>query len=103
MITLVDRPPCTADTLQKLRAAFESAGSEIWAIVPEFNGRHGHPFLAGREMIEAFLKAPSTATARDVEHQHQNHISYFRVNDPHVTMNVNTPEDYTALLTSQTK
>jgi molybdenum cofactor cytidylyltransferase len=103
MITLVDRPACTADTLQRLRTAFESAGSEIWAIVPEFNGRHGHPFLAGREMIEAFLKAPSTATARDVEHQHQNHISYFRVDDPHVTMNVNTLEDYAALLTSQTK
>jgi CTP:molybdopterin cytidylyltransferase MocA len=71
--------------------------------VPEFNGRHGHPFLAGREMIEAFLMAPATATAREVEHQYLNHISYVRVDDPHVSMNVNTPEDYAALLSSQTK
>jgi molybdenum cofactor cytidylyltransferase len=103
MITLVDRPPANAATLQALRTAFESAGSEVWAVVPEFNGRHGHPFLAGREMIEAFLKAPATASARDVEHQHLNHISYVAVDDPHVTMNVNTPADYAALLTPRAK
>ena len=103
MITPVDRPPATANTLQTLRAAFESDRSEIWAVVPEFNGRHGHPFLAGREMIEAFLKAAATATARDVEHQYLNHISYVPVDDPHVTMNVNTPEDYAALLNPQSK
>ena len=48
MITLVDRPPAADATLQTLRTAFESAGSDVWAVVPEFNGRHGHPFLAGR-------------------------------------------------------
>ena len=103
MITLVDRPPAGAGTLKKLRAAFEEAPSEIWAVVPEFSGRHGHPFLAGREMIEAFLKAPPTATARDIEHQHPHQISYIAVNDPHVTMNVNTPADYAALLVPQPK
>ncbi len=97
MITLVDRPPAGADTLQRLRQAFESGPSEIWAVVPEHNGRHGHPFLAGREMIEAFLRAPVSSTAREVEHQHQRHIQYLQVDDPYVTMNVNTPEDYAAL------
>jgi molybdenum cofactor cytidylyltransferase len=103
VITLVDRPPASADTLKILRAAFEGAPSEIWAVVPEYDGRHGHPFLAGREMIEAFLKAPATSIARDVEHQQQNHISYVLVDDPHVTMNVNTPADYAALLVPQAK
>ena len=103
MITLVDRPPASATALAKLRAAFEAAPSEIWAVVPEYDGRHGHPFLAGREMIEVFLKAPATATARDVEHQHQQHVQYVPVDDPHVAMNVNTPEDYAALLNPQTR
>ena len=103
MITLVDRPPASAAALAKLRAAFEAAPSEIWAVVPEYDGRHGHPFLAGREMIEVFLKAPATATARDVEHQHQQHLQYVPVDDPHVAMNVNTPEDYAALLNPQTR
>ena len=103
MITLVDRPPASAAALANLRAAFEAAPSETWAVVPEYGGRHGHPFLAGREMIEVFLKAPATATARDVEHQHQEHLLYVPVDDPHVVMNVNTPEDYAALLNPQTR
>ena len=103
MITLVDRPPASDEVLGKLRSAFEAAPSEIWAVVPEYNGRHGHPFLAGREMIEVFLKAPATATARDVEHQHQQRVQYVPVDDPHVAMNVNTPEDYAALSNPQTR
>ncbi len=103
MITLVDRPPVGAAVLAQLRAAFEAAPSDIWAVVPEYNGRHGHPFLAGREMIEAFLKAPATATARDVEHDHQQHLQYVPVDDPHVAMNVNTPQDYAALSNPQTR
>ena len=101
MITLVDRPPAGAAALETLRSAFESASSGVWAVVPDYKGRHGHPFLAGREMIEAFLKALPTATAREVEHQHQEHISYIAVDDPHVAMNVNTPGDYAALSNPQ--
>ena len=103
MITLVDRPPVGTVVLSRLRAAFEAAPSDVWAVVPEFNGRHGHPFLAGREMIEVFLKAPATATARDVEHQNQQHLQYVPVDDPHVAINVNTPDDYAALLNPQTR
>jgi len=65
MITLVDRPPASAAVLSKLRAAFEAAPPYKWAVVPEHDGKHGHPILIGREMIEAFIKAPVTATARD--------------------------------------
>jgi hypothetical protein len=49
-------------------------------------------------MIEAFLRAPAGAMARDIEHQHQEHIQYIRVDDPMIALNVNTPEDYAALL-----
>jgi molybdenum cofactor cytidylyltransferase len=103
MITLVDRPPVSASTLRKLKEAFEAAALEIWAVVPEFNGRHGHPFLAGREMIEAFLRAPAASNAREVEHQQLQRISFVAVDDPHVIMNVNTPADYAALLIPQAK
>jgi len=100
MITLVDRPPATAAVLSKLRAAFEAASPYKWAVVPEHGGKHGHPILIGREMMEAFLKAPVTATARDIEHQNREHIEYVAVDDPSVTINVNTPEDYAALTQS---
>jgi len=102
VITLVDRPPAGPEVLEKLRQAFETSGSEVWALVPEYNGKHGHPFLASREMIEAFLRAPATGTARDVEHENQPHIQYVPVDDPRVVMNVNTPEEYAALLNART-
>src|SRR5579864_6090200 len=97
MITLVDRPPARAATLQALCSAFTEAAKNIWAVVPEYKGKHGHPFLVAREMIEAFLKAPPTATARDIEHQNLQHVSYVAVDDPLVTLNVDTPEEYAAL------
>lgn len=97
IVTLVDRPPASTATVQSLREVFEGAGNDIWAVIPEFSGKHGHPFLVGREMIEAFLHAPPTSTARDIEHQHQDRIRYVAVDDPNVTLNINTPEDYANL------
>jgi molybdenum cofactor cytidylyltransferase len=97
MITLVDRPPVKEVTIRSLLATFVAAEEQIWAIVPEFSGQHGHPFLAGREMIEAFLRAPAMSITRDIEHAHQHHIQYVPVDDPFVALNINTPEDYAAL------
>jgi molybdenum cofactor cytidylyltransferase len=97
MITLVDRPPAKATTVQALREAFEASPRDVWALVPEFSGKHGHPYIAGREMIEQFLRAPETSNAREVEHASQAHIQYLTVDDPFVALNINTPEDYRAL------
>jgi len=98
MMTLVDKPPVKASTLEKLRTEFVAASSNgKWAVVPEYGGRHGHPILIGREMIEAFLKAPASSNAREIQHQHQSHIQYVAVDDPDTTMNLNTPEQYARL------
>lgn len=93
-ITLVDRPPLKAATIDRLRQAFESAPQNVWAVVPEFSGKHGHPIIVGRELIEAFLRAPATSSAREIEHRHQAHIQYVSVDDPFVTANINTPAEY---------
>jgi molybdenum cofactor cytidylyltransferase len=98
IITLVDRPPVKLETIQTLEAEFERALRRwMWAVIPEYQGKHGHPILAGREMIEAFVKAPSSANAREVEHAHQDKIVYLPVDDPLVAVNVDTPEQYAAL------
>jgi molybdenum cofactor cytidylyltransferase len=98
IITLVDRPPVSAATVESLREAFALAPENIWAVVPEFGGKHGHPYVIGREMMEQFLQAPATANARDIEHQHQDRIQYLPVEDRLVALNINTPEDYAALI-----
>lgn len=98
MVTLVDRPPVQMATLETLEAAFEQATTQRkWAVIPEFQGNHGHPILVGREMMEAFLRAPETSSAREVEHAHKSEIEYIPVDDPLVAVNVDTPEQYATL------
>ena len=100
-IALIDRPPALPGTVRSLRDKFLYADPNVWAVVPEVKRGeqkvHGHPILVGREMIEAFLRAPVTSNAREVEHQYQQHIQYLAVEDPRLTMNVDTPEDYARL------
>ena len=100
-IALIDRPPALPGTVRSLRNKFLYADPNVWAVVPEVKRGeqkvHGHPILVGREMIEAFLRAPVTSNAREVEHQYQQHIQYLAVEDPRLTMNVDTPEDYARL------
>ena len=94
MVTLVDRPPAAASTLSRLAGEFQKKNHSVWAVVPEYRGKHGHPILIGREMIEAFLRAPATANAREIEHANQERIAYVAVEDPAVAANVDTPEEY---------
>jgi molybdenum cofactor cytidylyltransferase len=102
IITLVDRPAPKVETIEALKQVFLAAPDHIWAVVPEFQSRHGHPFIAGREMIEAFLRAPATSNAREVEHAHQEHILYLPVTDPLVAINVNTLQEFQQLLSGHT-
>jgi molybdenum cofactor cytidylyltransferase len=97
IITLVDRPAAGVATIEQLKNEFLAAGDQIWAVVPEYAGKHGHPIVIGREMMSAFLDAPAASSAREVEHSLQQHIGYRAVDDPLVAANVDTPEDFQKL------
>lgn len=101
LIALIDHPPMLPGTVETLRDAFFNSGPDVWAVVPEVRRGeervHGHPILIRREMIEVFLRAPADATARDVEHGHQQHIRYVPVDDARIAVNVDTPQDYERL------
>jgi molybdenum cofactor cytidylyltransferase len=101
MITLVDRPPARAETLRKLRSAFREATARgKWAVVPQHGEKHGHPYLVNRNLIEVFVKSAADANARELEHRHQDRIEYVMVDDPLVTTNVDTPEEYRRLISA---
>lgn len=101
LIALIDRPPVLPGTVQQLREAFLYSDTNTWAVIPEFTRdnevKHGHPILVGREMMQVFLQAPATATAREIEHQYQQHVRYVPVDDPRLGINVDTPEQYAQL------
>ena len=83
MITPVDCPPLAPSSLALLSASFERAFARgLWAVAPENNGKHGHPLLVNREMLDAFLAAPVSSNAREVLHAHAERIEYVPVPDP---------------------
>lgn len=97
MITPVDCPPLSADSLQRLSDSFQRALPQgIWAVAPENDGKHGHPLLVSRELIAHFLDAPVTGNAREVLHAHAERIAYIPVPDSLQKAGLNTPEDYEA-------
>jgi molybdenum cofactor cytidylyltransferase len=101
MITLVDCPPLSAASLNKLCTSFEQAlvlGK--WGVAPENGGRRGHPLLASRNLIEAFLAAPITSNAREIKRANAQLIESVPVPDSLVSVDVNTPEEYAALLSA---
>ncbi len=101
MITLVDRPPVRRETIETLQSAFERAtANRKWAVIPEYEGKHGHPILIANALLEAFLEAPDNSNARAVQHAHQSEIEYLAVDDPNVALNINTPEQYASLPSS---
>ena len=103
MITLVDSPPLALSSMQKLFAAFDEALSRgAWAVQPENNGKHGHPLLANRALIDAFLAAPAISNARAIKHQHAQLIESVPVPDKLLAVDVNTPEQYAALESGET-
>jgi len=97
-VTLVDLPPAQLKTLQTLKQYFLGTSPETtWAVVPQFESKHGHPVIFAREMMEVLLRASPSSNAREIEHQHQQRIEYLEVDDPRVVLNINTPEDYSSL------
>ncbi len=97
MITPVDCPPLSPAALEHLYYGFLAAlSADIWAVIPEHEGRHGHPLLAGPGLVEQFLAAPITGNAREILHRHASRVLYLAVREPLVKSGLNTPEEYEA-------
>jgi molybdenum cofactor cytidylyltransferase len=104
MITLVDCPPLSKASMEKLSAAFERAlANGRWGVAPEHDSRRGHPLVVGHELIDAFLAAPVSSNAREIKHRHSEMIEAVPVPDSLVSVDVNTPEEYRALTADAVK
>jgi molybdenum cofactor cytidylyltransferase len=97
MITPVDCPPLSSSSLERLHYAFLGAlTARFWAVAPEHDGKHGHPLLANRDLIDAFLEAPVTGNAREVLLVHASRVVYVSVPESLAKAGLNTPQDYAA-------
>jgi molybdenum cofactor cytidylyltransferase len=92
LVTLVDQPLVRASTVLALTAAFHESHAPV--VRPAFEGRHGHPVLFSAEVFPALRAAPAEQGARAVVHAAGPRVCTVAVDDPGVTFDVDTPEDF---------
>lgn len=97
IVALCDYPLVSATTVAALIAAHgESPGS---IIMPCYEGRHGHPLLFPRPVLDELAGA---AILRDLVRGDPERLRCLDVNDPGVLLDMDTPEEYHRLCTMMT-
>jgi molybdenum cofactor cytidylyltransferase len=93
LVTLVDVPMISSATIRTLldRAAVSPAP----VLRAVHRGRHGHPVVFKREVFAALRAADPAIGAKAVMHSLE--VEDVEVDDPGVTEDVDTPEDYERL------
>ncbi len=90
----VDCPLVRASTYETLVASFEQAGGNV-AILPECDGRGGHPVLLPMAARDTVLAEPATSRLRDV--MRRLHPRRVAVSDRGILMDIDTAADLEAL------
>ena len=92
MLIAVDQPRPTMH-LRKLCAAHERSGAPI--TLPVHEGRRGHPLLFSRSLVPELLAIDdATMGVRAVVDRHSGEINEVPFDDPIVTFDLNTPDDF---------
>ncbi len=95
VLCLVDHPAISADTVQKLIQHFKSTGKPV--VIPQVNGKHGHPVLVGREVFDQIAALGPEQGADTVIHQYRPQTEFVEVTDPGILIDVDDPESYLKL------
>ena len=95
VMCLVDHPAVSADTLRQLIRRFQSTGKPV--IIPETDGKHGHPVVLGRELFKEILALGPDQGADRVVRKHRDRTEFVELNDPGILLDVDDPETYRQL------
>lgn len=96
LVTTVDLPLVSADTVSAVVAAWRSARAVIAR--PAFGARHGHPVIFGAQLFEELRRADPALGARAVLERHRAEIVDVPVDDPGAYEDIDTPEDYRRII-----
>jgi molybdenum cofactor cytidylyltransferase len=91
LVGLGDQPQVRVEIVRRICAAFLQNGKPL--VVPSFEGRRGHPWLAARPLWDEILALPEAATARQFIAAHAGEVEYVPA-DASVLQDLDTPEDY---------
>ena len=96
LVTLVDTPFVTADTIRRVLRAWRVQHAPI--VRPSQGTTHGHPVLFDRSLFHELSAADPQVGAKAVVRAHAARIVNVPVEDPGAFVDIDTPEDYHAAL-----
>jgi molybdenum cofactor cytidylyltransferase len=91
-ITPVDVPLFSPDTVKALLSCKTDAG------IPTYKGRTGHPIILGNDAVGRILKHSGSGGVRNAITELSLKIEYFETEDRGILYDMDTQEDYTAIL-----
>ena len=96
MICLGDMPLITAELLERLIEAFNSAPQSA-VVIPKFKKRYGNPVVFSSVYRDELLQVKGDMGARSVYERHADSIVEVRVEEERVFFDVDTMKDYDLL------
>lgn len=92
LIGLGDQPQVQERSVRLVVDAYQETKSKL--IVPSFQMRRGHPWLAARPLWDEILALQPPESARDFLNRHAPEIQYVEVDTASILADLDTPEDY---------
>ena len=92
LVTLVDVPLVSADTVRRLMAAHRTHAAAI--VRPVSNGRHGHPVIFHRRLFDELERADPAGGAKAFVRARAVEVFEVPVEDEGAFIDIDTREDY---------
>ncbi|HEU5200077.1 MAG TPA: molybdenum cofactor cytidylyltransferase [Ktedonobacterales bacterium] len=96
IILLGDQPLVTSAILKRLLQAWQRSGKPI--VAPFYNGQRGNPVLFARALFPELLNVSGDQGGREVLQRHAGEIEPVQMEDANAAEDVDTWQDYQALL-----
>lgn len=96
VVSPVDVPNTRTATVEAVIRRFRASGSPV--VVPTFAGARGHPILVSRALFPEIQDRDLPEGIRSLMRGHAARVEEVSVDDPDVLLDVDTPEEYRALL-----
>jgi molybdenum cofactor cytidylyltransferase len=94
LIALTDQPAVAPDVIRAIVSEWMS-GERL--VIPEFQGRGGHPVLVDLSFREELLNLDSSGGLRSFLQAHREQVRRLPVNSPFIARDMDTWDDYRAL------
>jgi molybdenum cofactor cytidylyltransferase len=92
LVALADHPLVKPASYRRIVDEALAGGEKI--IIPEFQGRHGHPVFFPARLFAELLAAPLTQGARFVVRNNRERVTYLPVGDDGILKDIDTEERY---------